>query len=181
MVRRASGLTSCPMEREVGCGPVEQLIAWQRAMDLVVEVYRWRIGSRSRAIALADQLRRAASSIPANIAEGNARAHRREYVHFLSIARGSLAELATHLESARRVGYLRDADLTRTTELIRRVRQLLTRLMNGSRLATSKVVMPPPVPGLPVPGSRFPAGPVRPGTVPVPLTSSPGAPSAFIA
>jgi len=104
-------------------------------MELVVEVYRVadRLPARER-FALADQMRRAASSIPANIAEGNARAHRREYAHFLSIARGSLAELATHVETARRVGYLSAADLTRTLDLIRRVRQLLSKLM--ARLST---------------------------------------------
>jgi four helix bundle protein len=123
------------MHSEFGYGPVERLVAWQRSMDLVVEVYRLadRLPAWER-FALADQLRRAASSIPANIAEGNARAHRREYLHFLSIARGSLAEVATHCEAARRVGYIGETDLVKTTDLIRRVRQLLTRLM--ARLST---------------------------------------------
>jgi four helix bundle protein len=60
---------------------------------------------------LADQIRRAAVSIPANIAEGHGRAHRKEYLQFLSIARGSLAELATLLEIAHRLGYLTSDDL----------------------------------------------------------------------
>ena len=117
-----------PRQREYA--PVEDLIVWQCAMDLQVEVYRVadRLPARER-YAMADQLRRAASSIPANIAEGNARAHRREYLHFLSIARGSLAELASHSESARRLGYLRATDLANTSLLIRRVRQLLTGLI----------------------------------------------------
>ena len=107
-----------------------RLIAWQRSVDLVGEVYRLadRLPLRER-FGLADQLRRAAASIPANIAEGNARAHRREYLHFLSIARGSLAEVATHLESSRRVGYFSDADLAPASQLVQRVGQLLSRLI----------------------------------------------------
>jgi four helix bundle protein len=75
----------------------EKLEVWQRAMDLMVEVYRLvaRLPDYERN-GLADQLRRASASIPANIAEGNARAHRLECLHFLSIARGSVAELVTH-------------------------------------------------------------------------------------
>ena len=56
--------------------------------------------------ALASQLRRAASSIPANIAEGKARGTTKNFLHFLSIADGSLAELDTHIEAAVRLGYL---------------------------------------------------------------------------
>jgi len=111
-------------------GAVAELDVWQRAMDLVAEVYRLgdRLPARER-FGLADQMRRAAASIPANIAEGNARSHRREYVQFLNIARGSLAELATHMESARRVGYWSDADLAMAADLVRRVRQMLNRLI----------------------------------------------------
>lgn len=56
--------------------------------------------------ALASQLRRAVSSIPANIAEGKARGTTKTFLHFLSIADGSLAELDTHLETAVRTGYV---------------------------------------------------------------------------
>ena len=107
-----------------------KLTAWQRAMDLLVEVYRLteRLPAKER-YDLASQMRRAAYSIPANIAEGNARAHRKEYLQFLAIARGSAAELATHLEVARRVGYLSDADLDQARKLSERVGQLLTRLV----------------------------------------------------
>ena len=80
-------------------------------------------------LALADQIRRSAVSVPANIAEGNARAHRREYLNFLSIARGSLMELSTHLEAARRVGYLSNEDVAPATRLLDRVSRLLTALI----------------------------------------------------
>jgi four helix bundle protein len=99
-------------------------------MDLMVEVYGLaaRLPDYERN-GLADQLRRASSSIAANIAEGNARAHRLEYLHFLAIARGSLAEVATHLESTRRLGFLTDSELATASLLATRVRQMLTRLI----------------------------------------------------
>ena len=74
--------------------PVEQLRVWNLAMDLVVQVYR--VSSRFPAderFGLSQQLRRAAVAIPANIAEGNARNHPREYVQYCHIARGSIAEV----------------------------------------------------------------------------------------
>ena len=108
----------------------EKLEVWQRAMDLMVEVYGLaaRLPDNERD-GLADQMRRASASVPANIAEGNARAHRLEHLHFLSIARGSLAELDTHLECTRRLGFLTHQDLASATRLATRVGQMLTRLI----------------------------------------------------
>jgi four helix bundle protein len=108
----------------------EELEVWQRAMDLMVEVYRLaaRLPEYERN-GLADQLRRASASIPSNIAEGNARSHRREYLHFLSIARGSLAEVVTQLECTRRLGLLTLSDLSAASRLTIRVRQMLSRLI----------------------------------------------------
>jgi len=107
----------------------EEMEVWQRAVDLVAEVYRLtRRLPKDESANLISQMRRAVASIPANIAEGNARAHSREYLHFLSIARGSLAELDTHLECARRVGYLNSSDLVTARQLSVRVAQMLARL-----------------------------------------------------
>src|SRR5690348_3439026 len=94
------------------------LRVWQRAMDLVVESYALahRLPLHER-YGLASQLRRAAVSIPANIAEGNGRVHRGDYVHHLSIARGSLMELETHIEIAHRLQYLHEDDLAKSREL----------------------------------------------------------------
>ena len=105
------------------------LQVWQKAMDLVVESYELsrRLPSHER-YGLASQLRRAAVSIPANIAEGNGRMHRGEYVHHLSIARGSLMELETHIEIAFRLEYLRADDLDKGRELIDHVSRMLNRL-----------------------------------------------------
>jgi len=80
---------------------------WQRGMDLVPQVYMVAslLPPRER-FGLMDQMRRAAVSVPSNIAEGQARRHTKEFVHHLSIARGSLAELQTLLLVAERLGYL---------------------------------------------------------------------------
>ena len=83
------------------------LIVWQKAMDLLELVYR--VSSRfprEENDALTNQLRRAAVSIPSNIAEGHSRRSPAEFGHFLSIARGSLAEVETQLLIAFRLNYI---------------------------------------------------------------------------
>ena len=74
----------------------KELIVWQKAMDLTTEVYRLTKKSpKDELYGLTNQLRRATVSIPANIAEGNVRFSTKEYLRFLSIARGSKAEVET--------------------------------------------------------------------------------------
>jgi four helix bundle protein len=74
------------------------LIAWQKAMDLVDGVFDLAARLRTpESFGLSDQLRRAAISIPANLAEGHGRRTRGEYIRYVSIANGSLRELETHL------------------------------------------------------------------------------------
>ena len=83
------------------------LVVWQRAIDLVPCIYFVaRTLPPEERYALGDQLRRAAISIPANIAEGQARQHPKEFLQHLTIARGSLAELDTLLLLAKRLDYL---------------------------------------------------------------------------
>jgi len=84
-----------------------ELEVWQMAMDLVVEVYRLsaRLPGDER-YRLTAQITRAAASVPANIAEGNARSTRRDYANFLSVAKGSLMETETFLILAVRLGYI---------------------------------------------------------------------------
>jgi four helix bundle protein len=80
------------------------LLVWQRGMDLAAEVYRLtRRWPKEEIYGLTSQARRAAASIPANIAEGYGRQSTASYVQFLKIARGSLKELETHLLLAERV------------------------------------------------------------------------------
>ncbi len=83
------------------------LEVWQKAMDVAVECYKLaQTFPRTETYGLCSQLQRAASSIPANIAEGRGRGHTKEFLQFLSIAYGSLAELETHLILAERLGYI---------------------------------------------------------------------------
>jgi len=82
------------------------LDVWKRSMDLVVDVYALtRDFPRSELPGLTDQIRRAAASVPSNVAEGNGRRYRKEYAPHVSIARGSISELSTYLEIAQRLGY----------------------------------------------------------------------------
>jgi len=80
------------------------LVAWQRAMELAEAVYRLTalLPSDER-FGLTSQLRRAAVAIPSNIAEGYSRQSRQDYLRFLRMSRGSLSELSTQIEIARRV------------------------------------------------------------------------------
>jgi four helix bundle protein len=89
------------------------LEAWQSAMELWEETYRvTRTYPRSELFGLTSQTQRAVVSIASNIAEGHARGTPREFMHFLLIARGSLAELETQFLGAIRLGYL-DRDTLR--------------------------------------------------------------------
>ncbi len=87
--------------------PHHKLLAWTEAMALVHVVYELtRCFPAEETYGLAAQLRRAAVSVPSNLAEGAARNGRREFVNFLGIARGSLSELETQLLIATDLGYL---------------------------------------------------------------------------
>lgn len=82
------------------------LLAWQHAIELVKSVYRLTATfPDSERFGLIAQMRRAAVSVPSNIAEGAARTTTKEYLHFLGIARGSLSELDTQLVIARELAY----------------------------------------------------------------------------
>ena len=83
------------------------LRVWQAGMDLVEEVYRvTQSFPKHETFGLASQIQRAAVSVPSNIAEGHTREHSREYLHHLSMAQASLAELETQMEIAARLNYL---------------------------------------------------------------------------
>lgn len=85
------------------------LRAWQAAVELVESIYQVTAAfPREEAFGLTGQMRRAAVSVPANIAEGAARNSMKELLHFLGVASGSLSELDTHLEIAGRLGYVSD-------------------------------------------------------------------------
>jgi len=119
----------------------KDLEVWQKAMDLVVMCYQaTKDFPKSEVYGLASQLQRAAVSIPANIAEGRSRKHSKEFVQHLSIAYGSLAELETHIQIARRLNYIgsdkEDQTLNKTAEI--------GRMINGLRNSIEKRASPEP-------------------------------------
>ena len=103
-----------------------ELIVWQKAMDLVEEVYRLtKMLPKSEVFALSDQLRRAVVSIPSNIAEGHARESNKEYIRFLSIAQGSRAETDTQIEICIRLGYISETQAETAKRLSNEIGRML--------------------------------------------------------
>ena len=109
------------------------LVVWQQGMKLVDTIYRsTQHFPRSEDYALTSQMRRSAASVPSNIAEGSARTPK-DYLNFLRITRGSLRELSTQVEIARRVGYL-DAETESAIQTeCESVGKLLTRFIVAVR------------------------------------------------
>ncbi|MCM8758310.1 MAG: four helix bundle protein [Candidatus Omnitrophica bacterium] len=102
------------------------LIIWQKGLVLAKEIY-----SLSRKLpgierySLINQMQRAAVSIPANIAEGQARRHKKEFKQYLSIALGSLAELDTYLTLSVLLGYLTDSEIKSIREQIVELQKMI--------------------------------------------------------
>jgi four helix bundle protein len=90
------------------------LIVWQKAMDLAAEAYALtKCFPKAEAYGLTSQLTRAGASVAANIAEGHERSTSKDFAHFLSIAKGSLAETETYVLLAIRLGYVTEDDARR--------------------------------------------------------------------
>jgi four helix bundle protein len=105
-----------------------ELIVWQKAMDLVEAIYRTTAGFPKEGVyGLTSQLRRAAVSVPSNIAEGNGRNTTRDYVHFLGVAYGSIKEMETQVLIAERLQYI---DAGRCDKLVKATGEI-ARLMSG--------------------------------------------------
>jgi four helix bundle protein len=111
----------------------KDVVVWRKSMDLIVEIYRLvTLLPKFETYALSDQMRRAFISIASNIAEGYGRNSTREYIQFLSIARGSCFELETQLQACLYVGYLTEKDtnvsLDLLTEIIRMLHSMISTL-----------------------------------------------------
>jgi four helix bundle protein len=106
----------------------QDLAVWQKSIELVVAAYRLtaRFPAREQ-YGLTDQIRRAATSVPANLAEGQARGYARDFRRFIMTAAGSLAELETHLIVAQRLEYSTTEEIGRLLEQASEV----GRMMNG--------------------------------------------------
>lgn len=106
----------------------KDLEVWQRAHALVLKVYRLAQGfPQEERFRLADQLCRAAISIPANIVEGQSRQTTKEYLQFLYHARGSVEETRYHLLLAKELGYLASADYA----AIEAEYEVVSKMLNG--------------------------------------------------
>ncbi|PAQ02857.1 four helix bundle protein [Mesorhizobium mediterraneum] len=116
-------------------GSYKDLIVWQQAMDLAVAVYgATKSWPKEELYGLTSQVRRAATSVPANIAEGYGREIRGSYQQFLRIAQGSLKELETQLMIAERIGIAPKATATSllsSTESVGKLLRLLIRKLSA--------------------------------------------------
>jgi four helix bundle protein len=119
--------------------PHKKLDVWRLAMDLVTAVYQvTEKFPREERYSLTDQIRRAAVSIPSNIAEGAARQTRKEFVNYLHIARGSLSELDTQLELAKRLGYLGEKTGDSLDGQVERIDKMISGLIRRQRAMEGK-------------------------------------------
>lgn len=104
----------------------EDLRVWQQGIELVKQIYLiTREGDISRDFGLRDQLRRAAVSVPTNVAEGFERYSRKEYVNFLNIAKGSAGEVRSLLRVALEIGYLENSTYFRLCDLAQGLSRML--------------------------------------------------------
>src|SRR6266536_2729417 len=108
----------------------KKIRAWQLSDDLTVEVYKiTKNFPREEVYGLSSQLRRAASSVPANIAEGANRSGKKEYLQFLSVA--SLAEARYFLHLSSRLAYLGDVDYSKASKLAEETSKTLSGLLHA--------------------------------------------------
>ncbi len=115
--------------------PHQKLEAWSRSVDLVVEIYKATENfPKEEKYGLSSQIRRAAVSIPTNIAEGAGRQYEKEFVRFISNAQGSASELETELIIARRLGYLSETLFAELMTYLERIGRLITGLSRSIRL-----------------------------------------------
>jgi four helix bundle protein len=110
----------------------KDLIAWQKAMELVTTIYDVTDAvPPHEQFGLTSQLRRAAVSVPSNIAEGKAHYSNRDFVRFLRHARGSLAEIETQILIAQQRNYLAAADVAQLTPQLDELGRILSGLINS--------------------------------------------------
>lgn len=111
----------------------KDLFVWQKSIQLVTDIYKLtKVFPKDECYGLVSQMQRAAVSIPSNIAEGNERNSAKEFAHFLSIARGSLAELETQIIIAEKLEYIKTNQsnniLSSCHEIGRMINGLITKI-----------------------------------------------------
>jgi four helix bundle protein len=102
------------------------LSIWKESIDFAIMIYETtQTYRKEERYGLVDQLRRAAYSIPSNIAEGSKRSSDKDFNRFLGIAQGSLAEVHTQLIISNHIGQLMEADLSKLEEIVNRLRNMI--------------------------------------------------------
>ncbi|MDE6022147.1 MAG: four helix bundle protein [Muribaculaceae bacterium] len=110
----------------------QDLKVWHKAMDMAVDMYAFvKTLPKEEIFGLGDQIRRCPVSIPSNIAEGHNRNSTKDYIRFLSISRGSLAELLTQLILCKRIGDLLEHDFSKIYVRLVEIDKMLTALINS--------------------------------------------------
>lgn len=110
----------------------KDLIVWKKSVDFAVAIYKvTRTFPKSEQFGISSQLQRAASSIAANIAEGAGRNSDKEFVHFLSIALGSLYETETHLIISQQIGYLQSETIDEFSLIIAELDRMIKALQKS--------------------------------------------------
>lgn len=110
--------------------PHKKLDLWNVAMDLAVMVYQVTESfPNAERYGLTGQVRRATASVPSNIAEEAGRQTKKEFIHYLHMAQGSLSELDTHLEFAKRLGYLAQDNWVTVDRSMERIDKMLSGLI----------------------------------------------------
>jgi len=136
--------------------PYQKLVIWQKSMELTAIAYGLTAAfPKSEMFGLTSQLRRACISVASNIAEGNGRSHRKEYLHFLSIAQGSLNEAETCVALACRLRFLDDSQIESWLAMSTRVGMLLIKLRRSLSQQSAPAYVNTAISSrLPAPGSR---------------------------
>lgn len=114
------------------------LVAWQKSMNLVGVIYNLTKNfPKEELYGLTSQIRKSAVSVPSNIAEGSAKKSKPDFVRFLNISYGSLAELGTQLEIAKMVGYIDSAD--EYLNMINEIEKIISGLINSLENKNSNI------------------------------------------
>lgn len=117
----------------------QDLKVWALGVDICLAIYRLTETFPQREIyGLTSQLRRAATSIPSNIAEGHTRGQTKDFIRFLAISRGSVAEIQTQLLIAERLGYVPQEQVDRLGEMLEEESRMLAGLCRSLRLKLRK-------------------------------------------
>ncbi|MBP2618544.1 four helix bundle protein [Chryseobacterium jejuense] len=110
----------------------KDLLVWQKSIDFVTEIYRiTEVFPKNEVYGLISQIRRTAVSIPSNIAEGNSRRSKLDYLQFLKISRGSCAEVETQLIISKNLKFLNEEDYLKLNQEIIEIMKMLNGLISS--------------------------------------------------